>query len=188
LPVTIKPTSTDLAIARAVARYTDRRAEEVANISTWGVDEHVLIGLALAWWVWCRTSPPGQRRASNHVLVTTLAASVLPHLLKKVFNQRRPDRLTIEGHLHGAPISGKPRDAFPSGHAIHVGALASAASRLPTAQRNTAWAVGAGFAATRVILLAHWASDVIAGLAIGVGLERLLRLLTGFGQAKKRPR
>jgi undecaprenyl-diphosphatase len=78
----------------------------------------------------------------------------------------------IKAHLHGVPFSGKARDAFPSGHAIHMGALASAASRLPTPQRNTIWAISGGLVLTRVILLAHWASDVIAGLAIGAALER----------------
>jgi len=34
---------------------------------------------------------------------------------------------------------------------------------------------------TRIILLAHWASDVAAGLAVGALVERLLRRLTGFG-------
>ncbi|WP_430642633.1 hypothetical protein [Bradyrhizobium japonicum] len=32
-------------------------------------------------------------------------------------------------------------------------------------------------------MLAHWASDVIAGLAIGAVLERLMRRLTGFGRS-----
>ena len=103
-----------------------------------------------------------------------------------VFNQKRPDRLTVEGHLHGVPFSGKPLDAFPSGHAIHIGALVSAASRLPPAQRHAIWAAGAALVTTRVVLLAHWASDVAAGLVIGVGLERGLRRLTGFGREPSR--
>ena len=68
------------------------------------------------------------RRASDHVLLTTIVASILPHVLKKVFDQERPDRLTVLGHVHGIPLSGKRLDAFPSGHAVHIGALASAAT------------------------------------------------------------
>jgi undecaprenyl-diphosphatase len=67
---------------------------------------------------------------------------------------------------------------------VHVGALASAASRLPRRQRNAAWLIGAGLVATRIILLAHWTSDVIAGLAIGVVCERWLRRFTGYGTAE----
>ena len=162
--------------------------EKAADVITRGAEreEHLLEALTVGWWLWCRGRPAGQRQASNHLLVTTLAASALPHLLKLVFNQRRPDRVTVRGHLHGVPFSGKPLDAFPSGHAIHIGALGSAASRLPPAQRYAIWAAGAALVTTRVVLLAHWASDVAAGLVIGVGLERGLRGLTGFGPASPR--
>jgi undecaprenyl-diphosphatase len=83
------------------------------------------------------------------------------------------------------PYSGKPDDAFPSGHAIHVGAMASAATVLPPAKRKLAWSIGAGLVVMRIVLLAHWTSDVIAGLAIGVAVERLLRRWTGFGQRRR---
>ena len=58
-----------------------------------------------------------------------VSVSGLPHVLKGMFNQRRPDRLTVRGHWRGIPLSGDPLDAFPSGHAMHVGALASAGKR-----------------------------------------------------------
>jgi membrane-associated phospholipid phosphatase len=185
MSVTVKPTNTDLAIARFVARHTDPQAEKAASVVTWGGDEHVLGGLAIAWWLWSRRGSAAERQASTHILLTTMAAAALPHLLKLEFNQRRPDRVTVRGHLHGVPFSGKPRDAFPSGHAMHIGALASAATQLRPAQRNMVWLTGAALVATRVVLLAHWASDVAAGLAIGAGLERLLRPVTGFGRGPK---
>jgi undecaprenyl-diphosphatase len=78
-------------------------------------------------------------------------------------------------------LSGKRLDAFPSGHAVHIGALASAASVLPAKPRNLVWGVGAALVLTRIVLLAHWASDVAAGLALGAVTERLLRHLTGYG-------
>ena len=137
--------------------------------------------MAAAWWLYTRNQNRPIRRTANHVLLTTLVASALPHLLKNLFDQQRPDRLTVRGHWRGVPFSGKPFDAFPSGHAVHVGALASAASRLPRRQRNIAWLVGAGMVATRIILLAHWMSDVLAGLAIGALSERSLRILSGYG-------
>ena len=64
--------------------------------------------------------------------------------------------------------------------------MASAASRLPTSQRNVVWAAGAGLLLTRVVLLAHWASDVVAGLAVGALAERLLRFVTGYGRGDMR--
>jgi len=141
----------------------------------------VLLAIAASWWLYCRGRPLRERENSDHILLTTFAVIVAPHLLKSIFNQRRPDRLTVRGHLHGVPVSGKPLDAFPSGHAMHVGALASAATVLPRATRNFVWTLGAGLVLTRVVLLAHWASDVVAGLALGALVERLLRPLTGYG-------
>jgi undecaprenyl-diphosphatase len=116
------------------------------------------------------------------VLLTMLAASVIPHLMKTIFDQERPDRQTLRGHWRGVPLSGNRLDAFPSGHAVHVGALASAASRLPRRERNAVWLIGAGLVATRIVLLAHWTSDVMAGLAIGALTERWLRRFTGYGR------
>lgn len=181
MPVTIRPTSADVKIAHAVARHTNRRTEQASGVLTWLADEHVLCAAAALWWGYSR-GQPRQQRAANHVLLTTLIATALPHVLKSLFNQRRPDRLTVIGHLHGIPLSGNPLDAFPSGHAIHVGALASAASELPRPQRLAAWGLSGRLLLTRIVLLAHWTSDVVCGLAIGVVLERSLRLVTGFGK------
>jgi len=167
----VKPTEADITIADGIAAHTGRPAEHIAQALTWGADEHVLCALAIGWWLYARTREVSVRRASDHIL---------PHALKKVFDQERPDRLTVLGHLHGIPLSGKRLDAFPSGHAVHVGALASAASALPPAQRNAIWAVGGGLVLTRIVLLAHWTSDVVAGLAVGAALERLIRCVTGF--------
>jgi membrane-associated phospholipid phosphatase len=177
----VRPTRADIEIANAVSAYTSPQAETVAETITWGADEHVLCALAVGWWLYARNGGARKRRNSDHILLTTVAVTLVPHVLKTVFDQVRPDRLTVRGHLHGVPFSGRRLDAFPSGHAIHVGALASAATVLPPAKRNLVWAVGAGLVATRIILLAHWMSDVVTGLAIGALTERLLRPWTGYG-------
>jgi membrane-associated phospholipid phosphatase len=180
--ITVRPTASDVAIARSIASHTNPPTEEAAEILAWGADEHVLCAVTAAWWLYTRNQNRPRRRTADHVLLTTLVASALPHLFKIIFDQQRPDRLTVRGHRRGVPVPGKPCDAFPSGHAVHVGALASAASRLPPQQRNTVWLVGAGLVATRILLLAHWTSDVVAGLAIGAATERLLRRFTGYGR------
>jgi undecaprenyl-diphosphatase len=178
---TVKPTKADQTIARAVARHTAPVPEKAAELLSWGADEHILLALAASFWLYARGADARARTASNHLLLTTAAVTLLPHVLKRIFDQERPDRATIRGHLNGVPFSGKALDAFPSGHALHVGALASAATELPPAERNVAWGVGGILVLTRVVLLAHWASDVVAGLAIGAAVERLLRYWTGYG-------
>jgi membrane-associated phospholipid phosphatase len=180
--VRVKPTGADVAIADAVAARTGRPTSQVAEALTWGADEHVLCALAFGYWLYARSRDGEIRRASDHLLLTTLVASALPHALKRVFDQQRPDRLTALGHLHGIPLSGRRLDAFPSGHAVHIGALASAATVLPPVRRNAVWVIGSGLVLTRIVLLAHWTSDVVAGLAVGAAVERLLRFVTGFGQ------
>jgi hypothetical protein len=184
----VRPTRADIEIANAVSNHTSPQTEEAAELLTWGADEHLLCALAAGWWLYCRTGSARQRRDSNHILLTTVAVAVIPHLLKTLFDQERPDRLTVRGHLHGVPFSGKRLDAFPSGHAIHVGAMASAATVLAPAKRNLVWSFGAGVVLTRIILLAHWMSDVVAGLAIGAATERCLRYCTGYGIATPRLR
>jgi len=181
----IRPTRADIEIAKRIADRTRPEVEQVAKILTWGADEHVICALAAGWWLYCRHRGARDRTDSNHILLTTAAVTLLPHLLKSIFDQKRPDRLMVRGHLHGVPLSGKPFDAFPSGHAIHVGGLASAATVLPPAKRNLAWSIGVGLVLTRIVLLAHWTSDVIAGLAIGAAMERLLRRWTGFGLSRR---
>jgi len=181
-PIRVPPSSADVSIANAIAARTGPSTERTAQALTWGADEHILCALAAGWWVYCRNKDAGHRRPSDHVLLTTLAASALPHLLKTVFDQQRPDRTTVRGHWRGVPVSGKRLDSFPSGHAVHVGALASAATVLPKNQRNMVWGVGAALVLTRIVLLAHWVSDVTIGLAVGAAIERLLRRLTGYGR------
>jgi undecaprenyl-diphosphatase len=186
MAVKVRPTKPDRAVARWIARHATPRTERAAQVLTLGADEHLLYALALAWWLCARGQSRRQRRASDHVLLTTVAASVLPHLLKRVFDQERPDRLMLPGHRNGVPYSGRKMDAFPSGHAIHMGALVSAATELPPQQRNLIWCVGAILSATRIVLLAHWASDVLCGLLIGGVLERAMRLVTGYGRSGSR--
>jgi membrane-associated phospholipid phosphatase len=179
-PVTVRPTRADVAAARSIARNAASAPEQLARGLTWGADEKVLLVMAAAGWLVSRGCAEPLRRAGNHALLVTVVASLLPHGLKLVFDQTRPDRCTVIGHLHGVPFSGKSQDAFPSGHALHMGALASAAGALPTRPRRAIRAIAVGLSLTRIMVLAHWASDVVAGFALGAVLERALRFWTGY--------
>ncbi len=176
--ITVRPTQLDKDIARGIARHADVPIERAAEVLTWGADEHLLIAAAMVGWLVTRKSEEPLRRLSTHFLLCSLSSAVLPHILKALIDQERPDRLTVSGHWRGVPFSGKSEDAFPSGHALHVGALASAATLLPPKTRNLVWATGALLVGTRVVLLAHWFTDVLAGLGLGVIVERLLRRMT----------
>jgi hypothetical protein len=110
--VRVKPTLPDVAIARAVAAHTGRPTEYVAQGLTWGADEHVLSAIAFAWWLYARSGGAQIRRASDHVLLTTLVASALPHGLKKIFDQQRR---SVNGTRTSSrdPAFGKAAGCFP---------------------------------------------------------------------------
>lgn len=180
VPITVRPTGVDVAIANAIARNAEPAPEAIARALTWGADEKVLLALTAVGWLASRGRGEPLRRAGNHALLVTMMASLMPHILKSVFNQTRPDRVTVLGHIHGVSFSGKREDAFPSGHALHMGALASAAGTLPRRSRIAIRALAIGLSLTRVAVLAHWMSDVVVGFAMGAALERLLRPWTGY--------
>ena len=65
---TISPTVTDVGFARAISAHTDVPTEDTAEALTWGADEHVLIALAAARWLYSRNSSREWQGAANHVL------------------------------------------------------------------------------------------------------------------------
>jgi undecaprenyl-diphosphatase len=183
--VRVQPTRIDTEIASEISAQTTPGMEEAAQALTWGADEHVLLALAAAGWLYAQVRRPAARPLANHMLTVSVVTTILPHILKSVFDQIRPDRLTLRGHVHGIPVSGQSFDAFPSGHAVHMGAVASATGVLPRGPRRALRALAIGLCLTRVALLAHWASDVVAGFALGAAIERLLRPRS---LARQRPR
>jgi len=175
--LTIQPTTADTTIANAITAHTTPNLERASRLLTWGANEKVLLAIAGGAWLYA-TYRPALRPMTNHLLAVSMLSAILPHLLKAEIDQVRPDRLTVRGHWRGVPFSGRSRDAFPSGHAPHMGALASAAGLFPPPQRWIARALAVTLSATRILLLAHWASDVAAGFAAGALLERLVRPIT----------
>lgn len=176
--VTVKPTTFDKRVAKSISKQTGPRLETTAKTLTWGADEHLLLAASAMVWLASRRSDKKTRQAATHCLMTMVAVSILPHALKTLVDQERPDREPFAQHRRGIPRSGKPKDAFPSGHAMHMGALASFATLMPRRFRYSAWAAASVLMATRVVLLAHWVTDVAAGFVTGVAVERIVRLWT----------
>lgn len=74
---TVRPTKADVA-ARFIARNTAPAPEMGARALTWGAGEKVLLVLAAAGWLASRGQGEPLRRAGNHALLVTVAASLLP--------------------------------------------------------------------------------------------------------------
>ena len=116
------------------------------------------------WWLW---------------VGLMLSAPLCEWTLKQVFMRPRPENLSF---------------SFPSGHstaaAAFFGAVIYLCGSLPPRRRDLVRALAAlmivlvGLA--RVILRAHWPSDVVAGFALGLGLATIASLLAASEPAPER--
>ena len=122
----LKPTTADEVVARSIRQHTTRRVEHFNRELTFLADERIFLFLTGGVWLTAHWGNDKQRQQANHLAFSVLTTCVLPHLLKRVVAQQRPDRRVVPGWRHGIPRSGKAYDAFPSGHAMHVGAIVSA--------------------------------------------------------------
>ena len=82
-------------LANEIASKANPVPEEVAGVLTWGADEHLILGCAAAAWIALTISRSPLRPASSHLLLVAAASAALPHGLKLVFDQVRPDRKTL---------------------------------------------------------------------------------------------
>jgi membrane-associated phospholipid phosphatase len=177
----LQPTAADLWVARRIARRAHAPTEHGLQVVTWAADEKVLMAVVGLAWLGIRLlgADARDRRKADHLALATSVSVLLPYLLKHLVSRKRPDRVVVQGRRHGVPRSGRPYDSFPSGHVAHLGAIASALVRwVPQPWGTAIWLTAAGLSATRVMLLAHWLTDVAAGLSIGVTVEALLHRYT----------
>jgi undecaprenyl-diphosphatase len=179
--IDLPPSSLDRAISKRCARMATPARENSLQVMTWLADEKVLLGLVGVFWmsVQIQSSRPDLRREANRMLLGVALAGLLPDVFKRLVNRKRPDRTVVHGLRHGIPRSGDPWDSFPSGHALHLGAIAGPLMRLVSPRARLLIGAGLlGVASTRILLLAHYTSDVAAGLAIGAGLGTIVHKLT----------
>jgi PAP2 superfamily protein len=102
-----------------------------------------------------------------------IAAGIITPLLKRGFGRARPNQDEMLSHDFD-PWSGQ--ESFPSGHATNTFALASviAARSNGWIAPTIAYATATSVALARMNDNAHWASDVVAGAAIGTVTGRFL--------------
>lgn len=109
------------------------------------------------------------QRKRELLLILLLAGNVLTLILKPAFHRSRPTA------AQATVIGVQPDYSFPSGHAMAVVTIVTAALLVPLhrGQRPPGWLISlASFFVllvgySRVYLGAHWPSDVVAGWLIG---------------------
>ena len=107
---------------------------------------------------------PSTRIAVARMLVASLLAAGLVGAGKLAFRRPRP----IAGESHRWSSLGRhDTHAFPSGHAARTASIAAVASYISPALGLAAWAWSIGVSLCRVALGAHYAGDILVGLAMG---------------------
>jgi undecaprenyl-diphosphatase len=108
-------------------------------------------------------------------------SEILIGVLKGAYDRARPPGSLVA--TSGA--------SFPSGHAIaaSVTVLAMVIALAPAGRRKVAWAVAAVIfavmmAASRAYLGAHWLSDAIAGLLLGISCALLAAVAADYAQRR----
>ena len=128
----------------------------------------------------------GDGRLSAMLLPLFVIGSLLTHVPKRLFAHPRPAATDIAGQLHviGQAFTGAV--SMPSGHAVTAGATAGLIALVLAGRGPRGWLaaaavllVGLLVALSRVIVGAHWPSDITVGFGLGfLSLAAALRLAT----------
>ena len=176
-------TNIDRRLARLATDYSCEPLEKCLQVVTTVADEKVLVPASLLAWILAafRNAKPNSYK---HLLVTLIVITAFDHFSKHVFDQRRPDRVQKRYRRRGIPRSSGKYDSFPSGHAMRLGAAARALQRVHPEASFFIWSALGFVASTRILLLAHWLSDVLVGTGVGIAVEEIVhRLDTAAGRA-----
>ena len=133
-----------------------------------------LVVLAYVVYRISRNETPGGRmrtawRLPLYFLVTTGATSALVHLVKLLVGRARPALFAEHGAYSLTPFAYDDLySSFPSGHSAAVGAFFGAFSMLAPRLRPLFLLGALTIGVSRVIVGAHYPSDVAAGLLLGL--------------------
>ncbi|MCC6467376.1 MAG: phosphatase PAP2 family protein [Alphaproteobacteria bacterium] len=179
----------DEALARALRDVDPGLKRAAAWISRAGEPTAYLIASAAVAAYGClRGRHDRARRLSVLAFAAVAASGILVNLLKFLFGRTRPGSLLDRGVVEflGPTLDSAVR-SFPSGHAATVGAVAALVWLFWPRWRAAALLFALAVAVSRLLVGYHFASDVIAGLAVGwvsVALTRHVFVRQGWWQAQ----
>lgn len=166
------PLSNALRAAPAWFRATGDVLTEIGN-SRWWLGTLALLIIADLLLLW-RTVDVARRMhgwlagAFVFVFVAIAVPGLVNNGLKILIGRARPSVLVEQGFYGFDPFNMYHRfHSFPSGHSVTMGAVAVALAILLPAYRWWLLAAGVLLASTRMVVNAHFASDVVAGLLVG---------------------
>ena len=107
------------------------------------------------------------KNAAAYLFISVALSGLIANLVKRIIGRARPENYSDLGIFSFSPLSGPKFESFPSGHATTFGALIVALCLLAPRYRVFFIVAGVWLAMTRVIIGAHYPSDVIAGFCFG---------------------
>jgi membrane-associated phospholipid phosphatase len=179
-PIHVPPTRLGHAIADACYRLAGPKIELVFRGLTWLADEKLMLAGVLVAWLGIRALSTDRKfgRMADQMLCSMAIAAALPHIIKLAFVRERPDRTRVGKRRKGIPKSSS-LGLLSLGHAVHVGALAAAATRMAPQRAGLIWSSVLALVGTRVLLLAHHFTDVIAGCFLGLATDGIVARVFG---------
>jgi membrane-associated phospholipid phosphatase len=134
-------------------------------------DEYIMaIFIGFALFAWFKLKDKILFRKLLLPPVASLTSGILVHILKSLFGRWRPKgyfRHEEYGFEFFAPVGKYILASYPSGHSCSIMAIMTATGLLFPKWRIPCFAFAILLGSTRVIVSAHYPSDVIAGLTLG---------------------
>ncbi|WP_410582618.1 phosphatase PAP2 family protein [Amycolatopsis sp. lyj-108] len=141
-----------------------------------GTDVVLIAFAARMVWSWWRARQGDARTLSLILLgpVATAMAYAVSEAIKAALQEERPCRSVSPATIVACPAQGDW--SFPSNHSVIAGAAGAAV--VLACHSASFWVVPTALlaAASRVIVGVHYPHDVVAGLALGVGVALLVML------------
>lgn len=108
---------------------------------------------------------------AGFLLATVVASGLLVNVLKYGIGRARPVLFAEHGAFHVEPFAMTSILAgFPSGHATIAGAVATLLVLLAPGWRRVVAVAAIWIASTRMVLDAHYPSDIVGGLGLGAAV------------------
>lgn len=113
-----------------------------------------------------------------YLLATVVISGLVANLAKRLIGRARPLYQDEAGIFGFSPLHGGFQfESFPSGHSTTVGAILMAVALIAPRYRSLCLVMAIWLGISRVMVGAHYPSDVIAGLTLGAWSSILLAVL-----------
>lgn len=130
----------------------------------------LIIGYGLDWQYFgnrTRLAMAKWMSACAYIFLSVGMSGLIVAIVKRLIGRARPVHFDELGAFAFEPLSNASYASFPSGHSTTAGALFAAIAIFFPALRVPALILGIWLGFTRILVGAHYPSDVIAGLAFG---------------------